>query len=109
MMAIVLAVFLMISVLAFSIFSVVQFVDGYLDRNTHGMIFWGLMVLIMRTVYGECVSCVFDDFGISFFDLFSCAICGWLPRQKHTRDDFLGLDGFDHADGVNNNEDQRRR
>lgn len=50
MMANVLAVFLMISVLAFSIFSVVQFVDGYLDRNTHGMIFWGLMVLIMRPV-----------------------------------------------------------
>lgn len=51
MMANVLAVFLIISVLAFSIFSVVQFVDGYLDRNTHGMIFWGLMVLITQKTF----------------------------------------------------------
>lgn len=49
MMANVLALFLMIPALSFLIFSIVQFVNSYLDGNIRGMVFWGLMGLIMRT------------------------------------------------------------
>lgn len=46
-----LGVFLVIFRIAVSLFSIILFVNGYYDGDTHEMLFWGLMLLITQKAF----------------------------------------------------------